>query len=161
MELPAAAQITEADLSEWYKLQNDLAKLKARESQMRKVLFSHFFPKAEEGVNTYDLPEVNGVPYELKGTRKIDRKVDEAVLKKMTEVSKTDAGEVPSEFDQLGVSADKLVRWKPELNVGEYRKLSDNVRAVVDKMLIIKDGSPSMEIKPKSDRARAKAMGAS
>lgn len=160
MELPTEAKPTAEDLARWYTMYNELTKLKAKESALRKVLFAHFFPKAEEGVNNYDLPEVNGVPYELKGTRKIDRKIDEAMLKKMTEVSKTDAGEVPSELDQLGVPVESLVRWKPELNVGAYKKLSDNVRKVIDKMLIIKDGSPSMEIKPKSDRARAKAMGA-
>jgi hypothetical protein len=41
---------------------------------------------------------------------------------------------------------DKLVKWKPEVAITEYRKLTEEERNRFDQCLVIKPGSPSLEI---------------
>jgi len=41
----------------------------------------------------------------------------------------------------------KLIVWKPELKLSEYRKLSEAQRQVFDRVLVVKPGSPQVDIK--------------
>ena len=43
--------------------------------------------------------------------------------------------------------AAKLVKWKPELSKSTYNELSDELKAIVDKVLVSKNGVGSLEIK--------------
>lgn len=162
--LPNEQPVTLEDLARWYNLQAELGKLKAQEALLRPIIFKHFFPGAHEGVNDYLLPvdpnDPNAVPYVLKGTRKIDRKIDLPVYYSYSkEWADPDTGEVfPSQFAAKGIPIDELIEFKPELRVGAYKKLDPEKRAFVDQVLNIKDATPSMEIKPLSDRARSKAI---
>lgn len=124
-------EVTQKDLEDWYKLQEDLSRIKNQEMLLRKKIFSHFFKTPKEGTNTHPLAD----GYALKGGYVIDRKVDIALLTNFNEKLK-----------DAGVSVDKLVKYEPKLAVSEYRTLTEEQRQLFDQVLIIKPGAPSLEI---------------
>ena len=125
-------KVTIKDLEKWYELNAKLKLLKMEESLLRKRVFAHYFPDPVEGTNTFD-----GLAkgYVIKGKRTINRNVDAASLTA-----------IMPELREADINADTLVEWKPSLMLKAYRKLSDNERGLFDQALIIKDGSPAMEV---------------
>ena len=129
----------ESDLQDWYEIVPKLKALKIQEMILRKRIYKHFFPNAEEGTNKYPLHN----DWQLKANRKIDRSVDEAVYKS-----------IKDKLEEIGVG-EEIIRYKPELALKEYRKLSDKQRKVFDNCLIIKDGAPELELSiPKSKQKK-------
>lgn len=124
-------EVTQQDLEDWYKLQEDLSRIRNQEMLLRKKIFDYYFPAPKEGTNTYPLPD----GYALKGGYVINRTVDVALLTNFNEKLK-----------DAGVSVDKLVKYEPKLAVSEYRTLTEEQRQLFDQVLIIKPGSPSLEI---------------
>lgn len=135
MSLIPSDTITEADLQAWYKMHADLAKLKASEMLLRQRVFRHFFPNPIEGTNTFNLEAVEGVPYALKATYPIIRKIDEALLTVAT-----------PDLREKGIPIDSLVKRQPELVISAYRLLTAEEQALFDRVMEIKPGSPSMKI---------------
>ena len=132
--------ITQADLENWFKMQEQLTQLKAAESLLRKRIFQHYFTNPTEGVNNYPLAD----GFVLKGGHVINRKVLEPDLEALKEAIKAEGSNLP----KLPIA--KLVKWKPELVKSEYNKLSDDEKKVFDRALEIKPGSPTLDIvKPK------------
>jgi hypothetical protein len=133
---PAAAPaVTQQDLNDWYDLQSKLAIIKDQEMELRKKIFSAYFPSPTEGVNTAPLSE----GWVIKGTHKITRSIDEAML-----LAKQD------ELLKEGIAINDLIRRKPELNLKAYKALPDRASLLFSQVLDIKPGSPSLEIvKPK------------
>ena len=135
---PAAMPIpvvTQEDMNLWFQLQEQLTKLKDQEMALRKKIFAGKFPDPQEGTNTLALSD----GYVLKGQYKIDRMVDEAVLTTLNSV-----------FKEHKIDVKKLVIYKPELSIREYRLLTEEQMKLFDQALLIKPGSPAMEItKPK------------
>jgi len=122
---------TQADINRWYELQEQLAIVKDAEMTLRKKIFAFYFQAPKEGTNTFPLSD----GWVMKGGYKIDRKVDEAVLLALG-----------PELRDAGVVTTDLVRYKPELSTTEYRKLTEAQLAVFNQALVIKPGSPSLEI---------------
>lgn len=122
---------TEQDLQTWYVMQEQLRKLKDQEMALRKRIFKTYFPTPAEGTNKFDLP----ASYVLKGTYPIDRKVDVAALKAGAQL-----------FAEKLIRVDLLVEWDPKLSISQYRKLTAEQIAVFDRCLIVKPGSPALEI---------------
>lgn len=134
-------QVTQADLAEWYKMAQDLRNLKAKESLLRKKIFGSAFPDPKEGTNNYDLPD----GYVLKGQHVLNRDIDIGAL---------DA--LKPKLREEGMNPDNLVKYKPELKKAEYNKLTEEQKKLFDQCLIIKPGSPSLEIVlPAKNRAKA------
>lgn len=132
--------VTQNDLSEWYSAADELKKIKFKEITLRKRIFGFFFKDPTEGTNNHDMDD----GYTLKGVHKIDRKVDEGAFNSLKD-----------KFRESGINPDTLVEMKPSLVKAQYNKLTEEQRHLVDQMLIIKPGSPSISIvKPK---AKAKA----
>ena len=124
-------EVTQKDLEDWYKLQEDLSRIKNAEMLLRKKIFDHYFKAPKEGTNTQPLRD----GYALKGGYVINRAVDVALLTNFNEKLKS-----------AGVSVDKLVKYEPKLAVSEYRTLTEEQRQLFDQVLVIKPGSPSLEI---------------
>lgn len=103
----------------------------AAELVLRREVFASLFPSPKEGVNAVEL----GSGYTLKGTYKLDRKVDEALLPAVRE-----------QLAPLGISADTLVRLKPELVVKVYRTLTEEAQKIFDGALITKPSTPTLEV---------------
>lgn len=128
-------QATQEDLNLWYKLQEELGRLKIQEMDLRKKIFGSYFTEPVEGTNTAPLTE----GWVLKGQYKIDRKPDEALLTTLSPV-----------FKEKKIPVKELIIYKPELALRVYRTLSEEERVIFDQCLVIKPGSPALEIvKPK------------
>lgn len=121
-------------LEEWRRAKAEADAVKpiiAKEQELRKQVFAAFYPDPKEGTNTLDLAE----GWKLKGVYKLDRKIDEAALPAVTE-----------QLREMGVNADTLVKWSPNLKTATYKELTAEQRAVFDQALIIKPGLPAIEL---------------
>ena len=123
------------DLADWYKLQEQLKKIKIAEMFLRKKIFNALFPDPKEGTNSHTLPD----GFVVKGVHSFTREVDPATLTACADLLR-----------ENGIRSEQLVKWDPSLKKAEYNKLTAEQQQVFDQVLIIKPGSPSLEIvKPK------------
>jgi len=123
-------------LSRWYALRqklDDLKPLQAEERELRGQLMGMAFPDAEEGTSTMELPG----GWKLKGVVKIERKVDEAALPATQE-----------QLRSLGVNAEALIRYTPELVIKAYRGLTAEQQLVMDGALEIRRAASTVELVP-------------
>lgn len=145
MPTPEETEILEAQrekrgqlLSDWLAAQAQVASFKPaieKEMELRKAVMAEFFPLPKEGVNTFPLAE----GWVLKGTYKIDRKVDVAAIPA-----------VYAKLREMGVNPDPLLEYKPSLVSSAYKSLATiNPEAahVFDQALTIKPASPTVELK--------------
>ena len=134
-------------LLEWQAKKQAIETAKAEEMDLRKYIVAREFPKPSEGMNTKDL----GNGYQLKAAVKYnynlaDNDKVEATLEKLSKLG--NAG---------SAIADRLVSWKPNFLLTEYRQLCEDkekgmqfaVQAldVINEMLTITEAAPTLEIK--------------
>lgn len=123
------------DLADWYKMQEEMSKLRVNEMFLRKKIFAALFPDPREGTNSYELPD----GYVVKGVYSITRDVDQGTLQSCAELLRNN-----------GIRVDDLVTYKPSLAKANYNRLTEEQKQMFDQVLIVKPGSPSLEIvKPK------------
>lgn len=141
------AQTTQEDLFRWYKLKADLAQIKDAEMELRKRIFADKFPDPKEGTNRLSLPPIEGREdkYDLMVVHSIDRTLDMALFNLNLD-----------RMREAGIAPDVMVKYKPELVIGEYRKLTDAQKFIFDQVLIIKNGAPQMDIVTNSTRGRSR-----
>lgn len=140
--------VTQADLIEWYKLKEELGKLKAKEGLLRSRIFKFYFPAPVEGMNK--VPTNDGTGGEIKGTHKINRTVDPASLDGLKDELAQEGYNGPL------LKLDELIKYTPELVLSAYRTLTEEERLFFDRALIIKDGSPELKIEVPKKGAKAK-----
>lgn len=104
-----------------------------KEQELRKKVFARIFPNPAEGTNTLELAK----GWKIKGAYKIERKIDKALLAAVSE-----------EMRKIEVNPDLLVENEPKLKLAVYRELNDEQRHAFDKCLVIKPGSPTLELVP-------------
>jgi hypothetical protein len=136
-------EVTMKTVTQWYEAVRLLNNAKSLEMALRKRIFGKHFPNPVEGVNEIEMPY--GPPgYIMKGTYKLDRKVDEAIAKALA-----------PKFEEAKIPVAELIKLKPELSVSEYRKLQaaaevgeeGKARLVLfEQCLIIKPGAPELKI---------------
>lgn len=143
----AIPKVTAADMAHWYKLQQQLSTLKGEEAMLRARIFADCFPTPVEGTNTFAIADGTGAL--LKATHVINRSVDEGSLEALGKAIKTPDSNLPK------LPLTKLVKWKPEVVIKEYRSLTEEERQVFDQCLIIKEGSPQMKIEIPKRAARS------
>ena len=136
--------VTPAELSKWYLLKKQLAEVKTAESLMRSRIAKFFFPTPDEGTNTHPLKDGTGA--NLKMVHTIDRKVDEGELEALKVALAAAADNAEDNLHGLELDFDKLIVWKPELKIAEYRKLSEAQREVFERVLVVKPGMPQLDI---------------
>lgn len=123
------------DLQDWFVMQDQMAKLRVNEMFLRKKIFAALFPDPREGTNSYELPD----GYVVKGVHSITRDVDQGTLQSCAELLRNN-----------GIRVDDLVTYKPSLAKANYNRLTEEQKQLFDQVLIVKPGSPSLEIvKPK------------
>ena len=123
-------------LAHWLQLKLELDNIKASELDARLSCIENVFVKRELVVpeGTVNLLDAG---YEFKAVfRQTYKIVDEARLIKFLE-------SIP-EWQRP-----RLVKWTPELRLGEYRKLEAQPKGRLDKMLEIKAGTPALSAAPK------------
>lgn len=148
-------EVSFAMIEQWYDISNKLDELKGQEIALRKALAQHYFPNADEGTNTRT--DVMPNQWLFKMMRKINRSVDEALLRIF---STPQEGKNQTPLEQQEIDVTKVIKWKPELVISEYRKLTDEQRKFFDQVLTIKDGTPALEVTPPSARAPKKKYNA-
>lgn len=137
--------VTMEDLIAWQALAEQLSKVKAAEMLLRVKIFKGKFVDPKEGTNKVPLND----GWVLNGERKIDRKVDIAMVNALA---------IPDgPFVQAGINPALLIDWKPELKLSAYRELTVEQREVFDQALTIKDGSPTLKIVLPAAAAKAQA----
>lgn len=137
-DLEEMTAVTPADLVEWYKMKKQLAALKVAENLLRNRIFKFFFKTPTEGTNSHPLKDGTGAV--LKAVHGIARKIDESELEALRDAMATEGSNLP----EFGLT--KLIKWKPELSISEYRKLSDEDKQIFDRVLIVKPESPQVDI---------------
>lgn len=126
-------------LYQWYEMHDQLTKLKAQESLLRKKIFNHFFKEPKEGTNSVPLPD----DFVLKGVMKMNRDVSEAVL-----LAKD------AEFRAAGINVDNVIKKTPELKKSAYNELTNEQQKLFDQALIIKPGSVELTVEPNAARKK-------
>lgn len=136
----------DAKILAWEAAVKALAAAKDAEAALRKEVLAEAFafdPEAlREGTENFEL----GNGYKLKAVFKISRNLNnenEAVDKVLSKIEKTDP--------EGAFIAERLVKWKPELSVSEYKKLPEKFKKMFDEVVTSKEAVPSLElVSPKS-----------
>lgn len=131
-------------LTEWKEANQLLTAVKAREALLRTELVGAFSMEAKPGYSGTENVTV-GWGYTLKIVHKINYNLDKSDSNAKVDAM-LDALEKSQPFGS--VIAERLVKWSPELSVSEYKKLDNAQKAIVDKVLTIKDATPSIELVP-------------
>lgn len=143
-DLTEETAVTPEELSKWYLLKKQLGEVKSAEAMMRSRIAKFFFPTPDEGTNTHPLKDGTGA--NLKMVHTIDRKVDEGELEALREAMAKAEDDPKDNLHGLELDFTKLVVWKPELKLSEYRKLTEAQRQVFDRILVVKPGMPQLDI---------------
>ena len=143
-DLTEATKVDGDFLAKWYETSEQLRKLRATEAMMRSRIYEHYFPDAKaglpgtEGTNNHPLEDGTGAV--LKAKRVVSRTPDEGEIDAYKAAVKEEGSNLPK------LPLNKLFKYKPELVKSEYNKLTDEERKACDGLLVIKDGSPQLEI---------------
>lgn len=139
-------------LQEWLNAKNAMDAAKNLEMELRKQVVAAFpFPAgAKEGTHRIDLNAGYQLKVVLKQNYNLDNKngATDKALAAWEEAGKTDV-----EKALRSAIADRLVKWKPELSITEYRLLDAAALAALQPVLTITDGSPALElVEPKTGK---------
>lgn len=128
------------DVEEWKSISKWMEEAKTREMELRKKLSKFLF--AEKLEPSGDLPAGTLKNSFLAGATRLKAKVvgkfNYKVLEELRETTLKEAA--------LGEIGDLLVKPKYELSLSVYKNLTDEQKAIVNRMLEVKPGSPELEI---------------
>ncbi len=130
----------------WQAKAKELETVKAAELVLRNEVFKLAFPNPKEGMNT--LPLGNG--FELKAEHKYNYSLSESKQPRNGGIpfATTKALNAIEELGNEGkFLAERVVTWKPELSIKEYRDLDPKYKVLLDKALTITLGTPALSIK--------------
>jgi len=128
---PFEEMTRDEQLLAWKDAKRTLDAAKDAEMSMRKLIVETHFDATQVGTQNIEL----GQGWKVKAVVKQSYKLD------------TDAEKVEEVLDTLeDWQAERLVKWSPTLSVSEYKKLSDEDRAAIDKVLTIGFASPTLEL---------------
>jgi hypothetical protein len=134
----------DALLTQWKEASELLAKIKVTEAELRKQVveaFSHDAKPGHSGTENIDV----GWGHKLKVVHKLNYKLDNANdCEKLDKVLDT----IEKSMEGGNIIAERLVKWKPELSVSEYKLLSPENKARIDSVLTITDGTPEVTLIP-------------
>lgn len=129
-------------LTAWKEAKAALDRYKALESEHRKSVVETFSQDAKPGHSGTENVDV-GWGYKLKIVHGLTYKLDNA----------NDGEKLDKVLDQIeksmeggNIIAERLVKWKPELSVSEYKLLSPANKALIDSVLTITDATPTVTL---------------
>lgn len=133
VDLEQPPVVTQADMTEWYNLKMQLAKIQAAERLLRAKVVKGMFPNLKEGTTRKGI----GDGYELVAEMSLDRKVDEPLFDALKQ-----------QFLERKIPIDLLVNYKPQVSVKSLKALPAEERKIFEQCLVIKEGSVSLKIEP-------------
>jgi hypothetical protein len=133
-------------LAAWQSAKSDLDIAKEAEAQLRATVGLSIFADADIGANTIEL----GGGYRATYTKKMNYTLAAPLY--APEMSVNDAVEVMAEAMRKASNEgafifSRLVKWKPELSLTEYKQLPDNLKKIVDQYVVSREGAPTLVIK--------------
>lgn len=133
-------------LSDWAEAKRSSAYWREQETNLRAQVVEAFSTETDAmkaGVENVDLPQGYTLKIEHSLKYELDKADDfEKVDKACDEIERVLGEEVGA------LIVERLIKRKLEISVTEYKKLPDKAKAIVDKVLTIKPGPKSVEIKP-------------
>lgn len=124
----------------WQDASKELAALKLRETLLRMLFFNRCFPEPKFGTNHFQL----GQGFLLKATYPQTFKV-------------ADTPEMEKALEQFDpIIQERLIKWSPELKVGEWNKLTEDQRLLFAEHVTSKPGMPQLEILAPGDPGNKK-----
>jgi hypothetical protein len=138
MALIPEREVTIQHLTEWYALKQQLDELKGKEVVLRQFICAGLFPNPDEGTNSHPLNDGTGAVAKMIHT--INRAVQQEPLEELEKALAKPDNNLPK------LNLDKLIKWKPEVSIKEYRTLTDEERHLLDQVLVIKPGMPGLDI---------------
>jgi hypothetical protein len=127
-----------ADVQRWNELADELARIKAEELEQRRALVAKYFAAdLDDGTHTVDVGAGHKLALTLKSTFKLAGEPEtRAALQKLALA------------DPAGpLLAERLVAWKPELRVGELKKLPAKLAKIIQAVLTVSPATPSLELR--------------
>lgn len=122
---------------EWDKAKKELNRLKELEMNLRnQIIATDFANHKAEGTENVDL----GGGYKLKAVFKTTYSFTD---KELVDAALTKIEKLGAEGEYI---AERLVKFKPELSVSEYKKLDTAYKAIIDEILVTKPATPSLEL---------------
>lgn len=123
--------LLKADLSEWQTVSKWLVKAKEKEMELRLRLSKHFFGDIiPEGTNKAEFENLK-----IKAVGKMNRTVLEELRASTMEEAKLNAEQ-----------AQGLLKVNYDLSLTAYKGLSTEQQKIVDKMIVLKPASPTLEV---------------
>lgn len=132
-------------LARWEAAKATLEKAKADEMDWRKAVVKFAFdPNKKSGTEHIELD--NG--YEAKAVKKQNYGFIKNLETNRTDKAKIDAALTAIELRSPAGSiiAERLVKWTPDLSLTEYKQLPAEDKEIIDSVLIVTDGAPTLEI---------------
>lgn len=130
----------EEKLQKWEEISAQAKELKALEMKLRnEVLYDFFEYDGDDRKGTTNFPLGGGCKLKAKFNLyyKLENKEGETLDM---------LDELASASEEGHFVAERLVKWKPELSISEYNKLSPEQKKIVDRILTVTPGTPSIEI---------------
>jgi len=129
-------------ISKWLEAQAASKAAVETERLLRVQVMQSFFPEKQPDEGTVNEELGNG--YKLK-----------FVFKQNITLNKDKVEDALSEIERLGEDgkfiAGRLIKFKPELSLTEYKQLEPKMKKIIDKVITSKPGSPTIEfIEPKA-----------
>lgn len=127
-------------LMEWNAAKSNLEAAKAKELELRNIIVNElglFDSAKEKGTERYKL----GNGWELKCEKKLN----------WTTYAEINGVHIESALDEIAktagrMAADELVKFKPEIKISIYEKLTANEQRIINPFLSHKPGTPSLEL---------------
>lgn len=120
----------------WSKAVRELAAAKELEAELRKqVVDTQFDSNKTEGTQTISL----GNGWKLKAVKTLNYNLDK------DEVDAALAN-IEESCENGQFIAERLVKFKPELSVSEYKKLDASAKKLIDAVLTTKPGTPQLKL---------------
>lgn len=130
-------------LQEWLDASAALTKAKDIEMSLRKLAIEQFPELATKDEGTVYAPLAND--WKIKAVKKKNYNLAASGTDTALTAYEKSAGS-PEEYGRRQLETEKLVKWKPELSISEYRAASDELKAAIADVLTITDGAPSLEL---------------
>lgn len=132
----------DALLADWKRAKEALDVAKATETQLRGMVVEVFSQETDPMKSGVENVEV-GWGYKLKIDHKLNYKLDNADdCAKLNSVLNV----IETSMTGGNIIADRLVKWKPELALSEYKLLSPANKALIDAVLTVTPASKSVEL---------------
>lgn len=133
-------------LHNWIQAKQTLDIAKEAEAQLRATVGLSIFADADIGANTIEL----GGGYRATYTKKMNYTL--AVPTDSNTDNLNESIEELAEAMRLASNEGafifgRLVKWKPELSLTEYKQLPDNLKKIVDRYVVSREGAPTLVIK--------------